>query len=104
MLRHECKIEEQVIIGQRPNPLNPAWCEWTLVACPRCKAVQEWQHHSEEQMHGGDLQITAAATEQYIAHAYHLSAADIGLLLDGKKAIRRYNRYTGLYEESYCAA
>jgi hypothetical protein len=101
MLRHECKIEEQLIVGQRPNPINAKWSEWTLVACPRCRALQEWQHHSEEQMHGGDLMITALPTDDYVMHQYGLASNDVDLILQGKKLVRRYDRYSGQYEECH---
>lgn len=101
MFRHECSIEDEQIIGQRPNPLNARWSEWTLVVCSKCKRLQEWQHHSEEQMHGGDLEITANPTKDYLQHIYGLALSDIELILSGKKKVRRYNRYTASFEESY---
>ena len=101
MFRHTCKVEEQQILGQRPNPLNPLWNEWTLIRCPRCEALAELKHHSDEQAHGGDLHITACATAEYAWYIYGLSEADIALILAGKKLARRYNRYTAKHEESY---
>lgn len=101
MFRHECKFEDLKIIGQRPNPLNGLWSEWTLVVCTKCKKLKEWQHHSEEHMHGGDLAITALPTVDYLKHTYGLEETDIELILAHKKKIRRYSRYKAAYEESY---
>ena len=100
MFKHTCKVEEQAILGARPNPLDPSWNEWTLIRCPTCEALGEWQHHSDEQMHGGDLCITACATEEYTRYKYGLTKDDIALILAGKKPVRRYNRYTGEYDVS----
>ena len=101
MFLHTCQIEDQAILGQRCNPLNGAWNEWTLVACTKCKRVREWQHHTDEQPHGGDLQITAIPTADYLKTMYGLDESDIELLLARKKKARRYNRYTHEHEESY---
>lgn len=101
MFRHECAIEDEKIIGQRPNPLNARWSEWTLAICSKCKKLQEWQHHSEEQMHGGDLEITASPSKDYLEHVYGLAPGDIDLILKRQKKVRRYNRYTASYEEDY---
>jgi len=100
MLRHTCKVEEQQVLGQRPNPLDPTWSEWTLVRCSRCQTICEWQHHSAEQGHGGDLEITAQATPDYVRHIYGLTEGDIAQMVLGKKLARCYNRYTRQYEES----
>lgn len=96
----KCKIDDVRIIGQRKNPVNGSWNEWTLVVCAKCNSLYEWQHHSEEQMHGGDLEITANVTRDYLHHIYDLEPDEIHLLLSGKKKIRRYNRRTGLIEET----
>ena len=101
MLRHICEMEDQAILGQRPNPLNDSWTEWTLVACTKCKRVTEWQHHSEEQVHGGDLEITAMPTPDYLRRMYGLTGADVERLLTRKMKVRRYDRHTREYRESY---
>ena len=51
-------------------------------------------------MHGGDLEITAKVTRDYLYHIYGLEPEDIPLLLSGKKKVRRYNRRTGEIEET----
>ena len=89
------------IIGQRPNPLNEKWSEWTLVVCTKCKKLYELQHHSEEQMHGGDLAITALPTKDYLHHMYQISTADFEAILSGRKKIRRYDRYKKTYVEEF---
>lgn len=99
MFRHTCKLEEQKILGQRPNPLNSSWNAWTLIRCQKCGALAEWQHHSDEQAHGGDLEITARATAEYAWIMYGLTESDIASILAGRKLARRFNRYTGHYEE-----
>ena len=99
MFRHTCEVEEQQILGQRPNPLDPSWNEWTLIRCRKCATLAEWQHHSDEQAHGGDLQVTACATAEYARFMYGLTEADISLVLASKKLVRRYSRYTQQYEE-----
>jgi hypothetical protein len=99
MFKHQCQPEDLKIVAQRVNPLDPSWSEWTLVGCAECRSLKEWQHHSEEQMHGGDLQIEALPTPDYLRHIYGLSVADVGLILAHKKKARRYNRYTKLVEE-----
>jgi hypothetical protein len=62
--------------------------------CTKCKRVTEWQHHTDEQAHGGDLEITAIPTPDYLQHMYRLAGPDVELLLARKKKVRRYNRYT----------
>lgn len=99
MFKHECRIDHMTIIGQRPNPINELWNEWTLVVCTKCKKLYEWQHHSEEQMHGGDLKITALATPDYLHHIYKINVEDVEAILLGKKTIRRYDRYKREYVE-----
>lgn len=99
MSKHQCQFEDLKIIAQRANPLDPSWSEWTLIVCPKCRALKEWQHHSEEQMHGGDLHIDALPTRDYLHHIYDLSESDVDLILAHKKKARRYNRYTKLVEE-----
>lgn len=101
MFRHSCNIDDMTIIGQRPNPLNENWSEWTLVVCTECKKVYEWQHHSEEQMHGGDLAITAVVTNDYLHHQYSINEHDISQILKGSKKIRRYDRYEKIFFEEY---
>ena len=101
MLTHTCRIDDQMIIGQRPNPLNNQWNEWTLVCCAKCKKLAEWQHHSEEQMHGGDLFITADVTPDYLQYMYGMSAQDVPLIFQKKKVIRCYDRYSNSYTERY---
>ena len=99
MFKHECQIDHMTISGQRPNPLNEHWNEWTLVVCTKCKKLYEWQHHSEEQMHGGDLEITALPTPDYLHHIYKINVGDVDAILLGKKTIRRYDRYKKEYVE-----
>ena len=101
MFRHSCHTDDFTIIGQRPNPLNALWSEWTLVLCAKCNALYEWQHHSEEQMHGGDLGNTATVTPDYLKHIYGLEPSDISRILAKEKKIRCYNRYARTYEERY---
>jgi hypothetical protein len=101
MFQHNCHIDDFTSIGQRPNPLNALWSEWTLIVCAKCKKLCEWQHHSEEQMHGGDLVITACVTPDYLKHIYGLDSADISGILNKEKKVRCYNRYTREYEERY---
>jgi hypothetical protein len=101
MFHHKCSIEQQKIVGQRPNPLNPKWSEWTLVICSKCRLLQEWQHHSDEQAHGGDLKATADVSHEYVHYMYALTESDIELILEEKKKVCRYNRHTEAYEESY---
>ncbi|WP_024929968.1 hypothetical protein [Methylophilus sp. OH31] len=101
MFEHLCNIDDMTIIGQRSNPLNEDWNEWTLVICTKCKKVYEWQHHSEEQMHGGDLAITAIATDDYLHYKYNINEQDIPQILNKKKKIRRYDRYKKIYFEDY---
>jgi hypothetical protein len=57
----------------------------TLVVCPKCKTLREWQHHSDEQMHGGDLQISAIPTTDYLHHIYGLAESDVALILGRRK-------------------
>ncbi|MDG6349556.1 hypothetical protein QAA18_12560 [Luteimonas sp. 8-5] len=99
MFRHRCDIEDQRIIAQRVNPLDPSWSEWSLVICVKCNELREWQHHSEEQMHGGDLYIDALPTRDYLHHIYKLTEADVDLILAGKKKALCYNRRTKQVEE-----
>ena len=99
MFRHRCNIDDQRIVAQRVNPLDPSWSEWCLVVCTRCKEIREWQHHSEEQMHGGDLYIDALPTRDYLHHIYGLGEHDVDQILAGKKKELRYNRYTKQVEE-----
>ena len=99
MFKHDCQFEDLRIIAQRVNPLDPTWNEWTLVACQKCKMLKEWQHHSEEQMHGGDLHITALPTHDYLHHIYGIVESDVDLILTHQKKARRYNRYTNAVEE-----
>jgi hypothetical protein len=101
MFQHKCKFDDLNIIGQRANPLDPSWSEWTLVVCTKCRKLAEWQHHSEEQMHGGDLNITAEVTSDYLWHIYQLRPEDIQPILSGKKKIKRYDRYKKCVVESY---
>jgi hypothetical protein len=101
MLQHSCHIDDFTIIGQRPNPLNVLWNEWTLVVCAKCKKIFEWQHHSDEQAHGGDLEITAIVSPDYLRHVYGLEPPDVASILAGEKKIRCYSRYTHAYEERY---
>lgn len=101
MFAHKCKLDDFKIIGQRRNPLDRTWSEWTLVVCTRCGSLFEWQHHSAEQMHGGDLEITAIVTTDYLHHMYQLRPEDVPLIVAGKKKIRRYNRYKDAVEETY---
>jgi hypothetical protein len=101
MFEHRCNIDNMKIIGQRPNPLNEQWCEWTLVICTKCKKLHEWQHHSEEQMHGGDLEITALPTQDYLRYMYQILMPDIEEILGGRKKIRRYDRYKKSYIEEF---
>ena len=98
---HRCRVEEQVIVGQRPNPLNSEWNEWTLVACTKCKKLTEWQHHSAEQMHGGDISVDADVTADYLAHAYGLVPEDLSMILRREKLVRCYDKRTGAYLERY---
>ena len=76
MFRHLGTLEDQVIIGPRPNPLTADWHEWTLVVYPHCKALSDWHPNSEEQVNGGNLEITAVAPPEHAQHIYCLSAAD----------------------------
>ena len=99
MFECKCKIDDVRIIGQRKNPVCSTWNEWALVVCTKCKSLYEWQHHSAEQMHGGDLEITANVTRDYLHHIYGLEPEDIPLLLSGKKKVRRYSNKTGNVEE-----
>ena len=101
MFEHICHIDLMKIIGERPNPLNELWSEWTLVICTKCKKLYEWQHHSEEQMHGGDLEITALPTKDYLHYKYQISENDLESILNGTKKIRRYDRYKKSYVEEY---
>ena len=96
---HKCAIDDQIIVAQRANPLDPSWSEWTLVVCSRCKAIAEWQHHSQEQTHGGDLEISATPTVDYLRHIYGLAKTDIEQILVRRRKARIYNRYTGVVEE-----
>jgi hypothetical protein len=99
MFKHRCQVEDQRVLAQRANPLDASWNEWTLVVCPKCKTLREWQHHSDEQMHGGDLQISAIPTTDYLHHIYGLAESDVALILGRRKKVRRYNRHTGIVEE-----
>jgi hypothetical protein len=100
MFQHKCTIEEMRIVADRPNPINESWNPWTLVACQRCGAVEEWQHHSEEEMHGVDLEVVALPSSTYIRVQYQLTEADIDEVIKGKKKARRYDRYTHQYREA----
>jgi len=100
MLGCKCEIDDVRIIGQRKNPLDRTWNEWTLVVCTKCNNLYEWQHHSEEQIHGGDLEIKAIVTKDYLYHIYGLKSEDIPSILSGKKKILRYNRYKDEIEET----
>jgi hypothetical protein len=97
MFLHRCDTEHLKIIGQRANPLDESWNAWTLVVCTKCKKLYEWQHHSDEQMHGGDLEITAMVTPDYLHHKYQLNLVDLEAILQGRKKARRFNRYTRSY-------
>ena len=99
MFMHTCTIDDMKIIGARPNPLNAAWSEWTAVVCVKCKKVYEWQHHSEEQMHGGDLEITALPSPDYLQHCYGLDRQAIEAIMVGRRKVRRYDRYRNEYKE-----
>lgn len=99
MFRHSCHIDDMTIIGQRPNPLDESWNAWTLVVCMKCKKLYEWQHHSEEQMHGGDLEVTALPTSDYLRHKYQIAEADVETILRGDKKVRRYDRYKKVFVE-----
>ena len=101
MFIHQCNIDNMTIIGERPNPLNELWNEWTLVICTKCKKAYEWQHHSEEQMHGGDLEITALVSRDYMHYKYDINESDIEPILRHEKKIRRYDRYTKTYQDEY---
>lgn len=101
MFTHSCQIDDMTIIGSRPNPLDASWSEWTLVVCLKCKKLYEWQHHSEEQMHGGDLEITALVTRDYLHYRYGMSESDIHPILRREKKIRRYDRYKKIYVEEF---
>lgn len=99
MFKHACDIKDQRIVAQRVNPIDSTWSEWSLVVCTKCREIREWQHHSEEQMHGGDLSIDALPTRDYLHHIYSLAENDVELILAGKKKALRYNRYTERVEE-----
>ena len=99
MFDHKCKIEKMKILGERCNPLDERWNAWTLMICPSCKTIQEWQHHSEEEMHGTDLHITALPTPDYLRHKYNLSELDVQAIINGKKKAVCYDRYKKQYYE-----
>ena len=97
MFGHNCKIDQMRIVGSRSNPLDPSWSEWTLVVCTKCKKLHEWQHHSEEQMHGGDLEITATPTALYVQRFYDLTPHEVDEILAGYRTPRRFDRYRQAY-------
>jgi hypothetical protein len=99
MLTHKCTVEGMRIVASRPNPLDQRWSEWTLVICPKCRKLYEWQHQSEEQMHGGDLEITALPTPDYIRRHYELTPTLINEILAGRLKTKRFNRYSQTYVE-----
>jgi hypothetical protein len=101
MLWHTCKPDDMKIIGQRVNPLDASWSEWTLVVCCKCKKLLELQHHSEEAMHGGDLEVTALPRKDYVKLMYGVVPDEIDEILSGSKKIRRYDRYKKAYVEEY---
>jgi heterodisulfide reductase subunit B len=99
MLFHKCSPDQMRIVGARPNPLDRSWSEWTLVACSKCRVLYEWQHHSIEQAHGGDLEVTALATEDYVHFCYGLEPQQVEEILTGKRQTKRYDRYSRMYLE-----
>jgi hypothetical protein len=101
MFQHNCEFDDFKIIGQRMNPLDALWSEWTLIVCTKCRKLAEWQHHSEEQMHGGDLHIAAEVTNDHLWNFYQLKPDDIQTILNGEKKVKRYDRYEKCVVESY---
>jgi hypothetical protein len=99
MLTHKYTIEGMRIVASRPTPLDQRWSEWTLVICPKCRKVYEWQHHSEEQMHGGDMEITGFPTPDYILQRYELTLKLIDEIVAGRLRTKRFNRYSQTYVE-----
>ena len=97
MFNHKCHIDDMVILGNRPNPLNGLWQPWCLCACNKCKKIQEWQIHSEEYMHGGALELTAFPAHDYITKKYNLEPQHIEEILNGKRKPIRFELKGGVY-------
>jgi hypothetical protein len=94
MFTHKCKIDDMVLLGDRPNPFNKLWLPWELAKCRKCGSIEEWQIHSDEAMHGGALECTAFPKFDYIKLKYNLSELEIQEIMAGKKDVLYFNRYT----------
>ncbi len=99
MFKHECKMGEFDLLGERKNPLSSEWNSWTLVICRKCKKIREWQVHSEQEMHGSELSVTAFPGMDYLQHRYNLTEIDVQAILKGTKKPTRYNDRTNEYYE-----
>jgi hypothetical protein len=98
MFSHKCKIDDMVLIGDRPNPFNTYWLPWALAKCKKCGAIQEWQIHSEEAMHGGALECTAHPELDYIKLKYKITEHEIQQIMNGKKEPMCFDYHTQQYE------
>ncbi len=98
MIGHKCKIDDMVLLGDRPNPFNKLWLPWALAKCIKCGSIEEWQIHSDEGMHGGALECKASPGADYIKLKYNLSEHEIQQIMAGTKEVLYFNRNTQKYE------